>query len=77
MTTVWLRDLEQRVREASSRLQDLRAENGQLREKLGELEESLAAAPDEGDAADWVKERAEIRQRIEGLVQHLDELLTE
>jgi len=77
MTKGWLRDLEERVREASTRLQDLRAENEQLREKLGALEGRLAATPDEGGAADWAQEREEIRQRVEGLVQHLDELLAE
>jgi predicted nucleic acid-binding Zn-ribbon protein len=73
----WLRDLEERVQEASTRLRELRAENEQLREKLGELEQRLAAEPGEGDAAGWAEEREEIRRRVEDLVQHLDELLAE
>lgn len=76
MTTPWLEQLEERVREASSRLRDLRQENAELRARVGELESALAAAGEgDGEAAAWAAERETIRERVEGLVQHLEQLL--
>ena len=91
MTKGWLRDLEERVRQASDRLGELKTENGELktengelkteneelRQKVGELEERLSAAPDPEETAAWNAERDEIRERVEGLVQHLDDLLSD
>ncbi len=73
MAIAWLRDLEERVGEASARLRELQAENAELRKRVGELEAELAAAP----GGTWTAERDEIRQRVETLVSHLEELLKE
>jgi predicted nucleic acid-binding Zn-ribbon protein len=76
MTTAWLRDLEEKVQEASVRLGDLRAENDQLRKRVAELEETLEAVPDAEQVAGWTEERDDVRQRVEKLVEHLDQLLS-
>ena len=75
MSTAWLRDLEEKVQEASAKLSDLRAQNDKLRERVAELEEQLEAAPDAEQIAGWTDERDDIRQRVEKLVGHLDQLL--
>ena len=82
MTKAWLRDLEERVREASGRLKKLlsenkklRTENKKLRQRVRQLEERLATAAGDEDAAAWIGERDEIRRRTEKLVEHLDGLL--
>jgi len=67
----WLRDLEEKVREASARLRELRAENAELTRRIRELEASGAATA--GGA--WSAERDEIRQRVEKLAAYLEELL--
>ena len=46
MTLDWLEELEDRVREASERLGELRGENRTLTEKVAELEARLAARPE-------------------------------
>jgi chromosome segregation ATPase len=69
-----LADLEEKVRAAAEELRRLREENRELRaeaERLGEVE---AAQPDEG-AQRWRSERAEVRTRVERLVEHLEDLL--
>ncbi len=75
MATAWLRDLEEKVQEASARLGDLQAENERLQKRISELEEQLEAAPDAEQVAGWTEERDDIRQRVEKLVDHLDQLL--
>ncbi len=75
MTTAWLRDLEERVQEASERLRALQTENAGLKERVGELEAQLQEAPSGKEAAAWTEERGDIKQRVEKLVQHLDDLL--
>ena len=75
MSTAWLRDLEEKVQEASAQLSDLRGQNDKLRERVAELEEQLEAAPDAEQIAGWTEERDDIRQRVEKLVGHLDQLL--
>ncbi len=75
MATAWLRDLEERVQEASVRLRDYRAQNDELRQRIVELEEKLEAVPDAEKVAGWSEERDDIRQRVEKLVGHLDQLL--
>ena len=75
MTTAWLRDLEERVQEASERLRALQTENAELKGKISELEAQLQEAPSPEDASAWTEERGEIKQRVEKLVQHLDDLL--
>ncbi|MCP4201778.1 MAG: cell division protein ZapB [bacterium] len=75
MTTAWLRDLEEKVQEASERLGDLQARNDKLQKRITELEAQLEAAPDAKDVAGWTEERDDIRQRVEKLVGHLGKLL--
>ena len=75
MTTAWLRDLEEKVQEASNRLNDLRAENDKLRKQVGKLEKKLETAPDASEVEAWTEERDDVRKRVEVLVDHLDQLL--
>ncbi len=75
MTTAWLRDLEEKVQEASAQLSDLRVQNDELRKRVAELEEKLEEAPDAEQVAGWTEERDDIRQRVEKLVGHLDQML--
>ncbi len=75
MSTAWLRDLEEKVQEASAQLGDLRAQNDKLQKRVEELEQKLEAAPDAEQVAGWTEERGDIRQRVEKLVEHLDQLL--
>ncbi len=77
MSTAWLRDLEEQVQAASSRLRELKAENERLTEQVRELEEQVAAAPDPEAATAWQKEREDVQQRVGKLVEHLGELLKE
>ena len=81
MTTAWLRDLEEKVHEASSRLQEARTANDELQQqnetlqaRVSELENEIAEASAAGDAA-WAEERDDIRSRVEKLANHLGELL--
>ena len=79
MDAPWLIALEERVREATEALRDLRQENADLAEKIRRLEEQLEAAGeprDEGQEA-WQEERNEIRERVETLAGALEELLKE
>lgn len=75
MAIAWLRDLEEKVQEAASRIGELRAENRRLEKRVAELEKRLEAAPSAEEASAWSEERDEIRQRVEKLVDHLGELL--
>ncbi len=82
MTTAWLRDLEEKVQEASAQLSDLREQNESLRSReselqarVTELEEKLETAPDAEQIAGWTEERDDVRQRVEKLVDHLGQLL--
>lgn len=75
MTTAWLRDLEEKVRETSARLGELKSENEKLEKKLAKLESQLEAAPDPDEASAWAEERADVKQRVEKLVDHLGNLL--
>ncbi|HEV8238571.1 MAG TPA: hypothetical protein VGS57_04315 [Thermoanaerobaculia bacterium] len=66
----WLAELEQRVRQAVTEIGRLRQENKRLERELAKLKKSG------GDgAAGWEKERAEVRERVERLARHLEELL--
>ena len=66
----WLAELEQRVRQAVTEIGRLRQENKRLERELAKLKKSG------GDgAAAWEKERAEVRERVERLARHLEELL--
>jgi predicted nucleic acid-binding Zn-ribbon protein len=75
----WLSTLEDKVRAAAERIRSLTEENSTLRRQLSELEEQLAAAPSAVTSPDlgatqWEDERREIRERVERLTQHLEEL---
>lgn len=76
----WLSTLEDKVRAAAERIRSLNEENSALRQQVSTLEEQLAAAPSatmepsDLGAAQWEAERREIRERVERLTQHLEEL---
>jgi predicted RNase H-like nuclease (RuvC/YqgF family) len=73
----WLGVLEEKVRQATSRLGELKEENRALTQRVEELESQLAAAQtDEGGRA-WEAEREEIRRRVEKLTLGLEALLGE
>jgi len=86
MAIEWMETLEQRVREAAEEIRRLRTENDALEERIETVERELAQAvargarPDakepEGDGA-WEQERAEVRSRVERLVQQLEGLIKE
>lgn len=76
----WLEALEGKVREASGRLQELRAENERLAKRVKELERRAEKGADQGTGGggsgdQWREERAEIRGRVEKLTATLEGLL--
>ncbi len=73
----WLDVLEEKVREASERLGELKEENRALTRKVEELETQLAAAQAGESAAGWEAEREEIRRRVEKLTLGLEALIAE
>jgi len=75
MSLPWLKELEERVQETAARLRELRAENQTLKARVAELEKELEAVPDPGQGEAWAEERAEIRERVEKLADHLEKLL--
>lgn len=76
MPIPWLRELEDRVREAADRLREARTENDSLRRRVAELESELATTgPAAEEAEAWTRERTEIRGRVERLAEHLEKLL--
>jgi hypothetical protein len=81
MTAIdWLSALEDKVRAAAERIRSLNEESSLQRRRISELEELLAAAsssptaPSDLGASHWEEERREIRERVERLTQHLEEL---
>jgi TolA-binding protein len=80
MAIDWLDGLEEKVREATEKLKELREENQALAQKVEELETRLADAQrgQKGDAARvWEAEREEIRRRVEKLTLGLEALVAE
>jgi uncharacterized coiled-coil DUF342 family protein len=78
MAIDWLDVLEEKVREASERLGELKEENRALAQKVEELESQLAATrSDDGTTAAWEAEREEIRRRVEKLTLGLEALIGE
>jgi ferric-dicitrate binding protein FerR (iron transport regulator) len=75
MAIDWLDVLEEKVREASERLGELKEENRALTQKVEELETQLAATPADDGARDWEAEREEIRRRVEKLTLGLEALI--
>lgn len=77
----WLTTLEDRVRAAAERIRSLGEENSALRRQISGLEEQLAAVssapamPSDPGASRWEEERREIRERVERLTRHLEELV--
>jgi len=74
MSVEFLELLEERVRETMDRMETLAGENEELQRRVSELEAELASARSTG-APGWKKERAEIKKRVEGLVEKLSSLL--
>ena len=70
----WLSELEQRVRQAVAEIGRLRQETRRLERELAKAKK--AAASGDG-AASWERERADVRERVERLARHLEELLGE
>ncbi len=68
----WLAELEERVRQAVAEIGRLRQENRRLDRELTKLRK----AGGDGAAA-WERERGEVRERVERLAHHLEELLAE
>ncbi|MEZ5312508.1 MAG: cell division protein ZapB [Thermoanaerobaculia bacterium] len=82
MSLEFLEILEARIHEAVERIEELAAENEGLRAEIEKLERERAAAPKPKPARGpgkaekaWAKERDEIRQRLETLVEKLSALL--
>lgn len=82
---IGLDELEKRVRAAARRLRSLAAENERLAARVAELEAgakaarkakagSGQAAEDDG-AAEWRRERTEVRRRVDRLARRLADLL--
>lgn len=70
----WLAELEQRVRQAVTEIGRLRQENRRLERELARMRKAGAG----GDGvASWERERTEVRDRVERLARHLEELLGE
>ena len=74
VTSEWLGELEDRVRDAAEELRRLRDENGDLRSRVEHLEQEAASRP-AAEGGDWTRERDEIRERVERLVSELEGLL--
>jgi cell division protein FtsB len=68
----WLAELEERVRQAVAEIGRLRGENRRLERELAKLKKSGGGS--EGAGA-WERERGEVRERVEKLARHLEELL--
>jgi cell division protein FtsB len=66
----WLSELESRVGQAVAEIGRLRQENRRLERELAKLRKGAG----EGTAA-WERERGEVRERVEKLARHLEDLL--
>jgi hypothetical protein len=71
--------LESKIQEAADRLVELAEKNAELEEQLQASEERFAAlavssAGDDGGAA-WRAEKAELKRRVDQLVERLEALL--
>jgi hypothetical protein len=87
MSRDFMADLEARVNEAAARIEELQRENRRLESELTQL--PLLAAPqapppppppvklEKADRSEkaWMKERDEIRRRLEALIARLESLL--
>jgi hypothetical protein len=71
----WLDAIEVRVREAAATARKARTENAALRRRIAELERRLQDSGGDERSAVWSAEREEVRQRLEGLVAHLESLI--
>ena len=78
MQIEWLEGLESRVREAASRLVELREQNAELTARVEELEIELAAVPGAngagGEADEALAELAEERRQSQELRRRIEEL---
>ena len=75
VTTDWLESLEDRVRDAAEELRRLRQENEDQRARIERLEAEASTGEPAAGAGEWPEERAAIRQRVERLVEQLEQLL--
>jgi predicted RNase H-like nuclease (RuvC/YqgF family) len=73
----WLDVLEEKVREATQRLGELKEENRALTRKIEDLESQLAATQGGESGKAWEAEREEIRRRVEKLTLGLEALIGE
>lgn len=86
--SVGLDQLEERIHAAADRLRELSADNVRLAARVTELEAAAAEAgegdsgskpaasgPADAAAADWRREREEVRRRVEKLARRLADLL--
>ncbi len=74
MSLEFLDALEARVRDAAERIEELTAENVRLRREVERLERDREAGRATGEA-DWAAQRAEVRRRLEAVVDRLSRLL--
>ena len=73
----WLDVLEEKVREASERLGELKEQNRTLTRKVEELESQLAASQGGESVQAWEAQREEIRRRVEKLTLGLEALVAQ
>lgn len=74
MSLEFLDALEARVRDAAERIEELTAENARLRKEVERLERDHEAGRSAGDA-EWAAQRAEVRRRLQTVVDRLSRLL--
>jgi chromosome segregation ATPase len=78
--TIGLDELEKRVHAAARRLRSLSEENERLAARVAELEAAAekappAAAAKDRSAADWRRQRDDVRRRVDRLARRLAALL--
>lgn len=71
----WIEELETKVEASVEEIRRLRAENVGLREKLAAAESDGGSTA--GDEAEWKEERDRVKERVEGIVDRLGDLLGE
>ena len=74
METIWLGELEEKVRAVGTELDRLRKDNLKLTHKVSQLEKkAVQEKPD--SKGDGSSQLAEVKRRVEGLVEGLERLL--
>jgi len=67
--------LDKQIQRVVARIKKLETENKKLQQKATKLQDRLEAAPSDSSSDEWLEERAEIRQRVESLTEHLEAVL--